>query len=102
MSLANLVTASRPEHLQRPQQKSDDVAYLGELTKDPSANIIKLPNISASIPQLKAAIKELQEAGYAVPRYIEEPKNEADAEARRRYEKVKGSAVNPVDRKSVV
>ncbi len=96
ISLANRILASFPEHLQKPQQKSDDLAYLGELTKDPSANIIKLPNISASIPQLKAAIKELQEAGYAVPRYIEDPKNEADAEARRRYEKVKGSAVNPV------
>lgn len=96
ISLAGRILASFPEHLQKAQRQPDDLASLGELTKDPSANIIKLPNISASIPQLKAAIKELQDDGYPVPRYIEEPKTEADAEARKRYEKIKGSAVNPV------
>src|SRR5690554_8186005 len=77
-SLADHILAAFQDHLQKPQRQNDDLAYLGELTKDPSANIIKLPNISASIPQLKAAIKELQDDGYPVPRYIEEPKNEED------------------------
>ncbi len=96
ISLADRILAAFPEHLPKAQRQPDDLAALGELTQDPSANIIKLPNISASIPQLKAAIKELQDAGYPVPRYIEEPKTEEDAIARKRYEKIKGSAVNPV------
>jgi isocitrate dehydrogenase len=72
------------------------LAYLGELTQDPGANIIKLPNISASIPQMKDAIKELQEKGYAIPDYPENPSSEADVDAKARYDRVKGSAVNPV------
>ena len=75
---------------------SDDLGFLGKLTLDPSANIIKLPNISASLPQLKAAIAELQKNGYAVPNYPDEPKNDEEKEIRARYDKVKGSAVNPV------
>ena len=68
ISLADRILAAFPEHLQQSQRQADDLATLGELTKDPSTNIIKLPNISASVPQLKAAIKELQDDGYAVPR----------------------------------
>src|SRR5690606_37165077 len=69
---------------------------LGELAKTPEANIIKLPNISASVPQLNAAIKELQQKGYAIPDYPDEPQNEKEKEIKNRYDKIKGSAVNPV------
>jgi isocitrate dehydrogenase len=78
------------------QQAPDALAELGELTADPAANIIKLPNISASVPQLKAAIAELQAQGFALPEYPDEPKTDAEREVRARYDKVKGSAVNPV------
>ncbi|MCK9508039.1 MAG: NADP-dependent isocitrate dehydrogenase, partial [Pigmentiphaga sp.] len=78
------------------QKISDDLAYLGQLATQPEANIIKLPNISASIPQLKAAIKELQEQGYKLPDYPDEAKSEADKDVKARYDKIKGSAVNPV------
>ncbi len=76
----------------------DDLAYLGKLTKDPSANIIKLPNISASIPQIKAAVAELQSKGYKIPNYPENPQNEEEQKTKTIYDKVKGSAVNPVIR----
>ena len=75
---------------------ADDLAELGELATTPEANIIKLPNISASMPQLKAAIKELQEQGYALPDYPDEPKTDAEKDIKARYDQVKGSAVNPV------
>ncbi|MDR1830478.1 MAG: NADP-dependent isocitrate dehydrogenase, partial [Candidatus Fibromonas sp.] len=74
----------------------DDLAYLGKLTKEPSANIIKLPNISASIPQIKAAVAELQGKGYKIPNYPENPQNEEEQKIKAVYDKVKGSAVNPV------
>src|SRR3546814_7129123 len=75
---------------------SDLLAELGELAKTPEANIIKLPNISASVPQLKTAIKELQAQGFALPAYPDEPRDESERETKSRYDKVKGSAVNPV------
>src|SRR5919199_1443406 len=75
---------------------ADHLAELGELAKTPEANIIKLPNISASIPQLKAAIKELQEAGYDIPDYPDDPRTDDERAAREAYDRVKGSAVNPV------
>src|SRR5690606_29635388 len=78
------------------QQISDDLAYLGELAKKPEANIIKLPNISASIPQLKAAIAELQAHGYDIPDYPDDPDSDAARDVKARYDKIKGSAVNPV------
>ncbi len=96
ISLAGRVLANFPERLTDEQKQSDDLAYLGELAKTPEGNIIKLPNISASIPQLKAAIKELQEKGYDVPDYPEEPKNAEEEEIKERYSKNLGSAVNPV------
>jgi isocitrate dehydrogenase len=96
ISLAGRIIASFPEHLQANQRIGDALAELGELAKRPEANIIKLPNISASIPQLKAAIAELQHRGYAVPDYPEDPKNDTEREVARRYDRVKGSAVNPV------
>ena len=83
-------------HLTPAQRQSDDLAELGELAKTPDANIIKLPNISASVPQLQAAIKELQSQGYEVPDYPEGPTNDAEKQVRKRYAKVLGSAVNPV------
>ncbi|HEX6876625.1 MAG TPA: NADP-dependent isocitrate dehydrogenase, partial [Nocardioidaceae bacterium] len=96
ISLAGRIIASFPDRL-RPEQRIDDaLAELGELAKTPEANIIKLPNISASIPQLKAAIAELQEKGYDLPDYPDDPKTDEEREARARYDKVKGSAVNPV------
>ena len=98
ISLAGRILANFPEHLAEGQRRSDDLAYLGELAKKPEANIIKLPNISASIPQLKAAVKELQSKGYKVPDYPDEPKNDAEKEIKARYGKVLGSAVNPVIR----
>jgi len=96
ISLAGRVLAAFPENLPGGQRQSDDLAELGELAKTPQANIIKLPNISASIPQLKAAIKELQQQGYAVPDYPEDPQNDAEKAVKTRYAKVLGSAVNPV------
>lgn len=85
-----------PERLKADQRIDDALAELGELAKTPGANIIKLPNISASIPQLKAAIAELQEQGYALPDYPDDPRTDEDKDVRARYDKVKGSAVNPV------
>jgi isocitrate dehydrogenase len=96
ISLAGRIVAAFPEHLTAKQKQSDDLAELGELVKTAEANIIKLPNISASIPQLKAAIKELQSQGYKLPDYPEDPKTDDEKEIRTRYDKIKGSAVNPV------
>lgn len=96
ISLAGRILANFPEHLTARQKQSDDLAELGALATTPDANIIKLPNISASIPQLKAAIKELQAQGYKVPDYPEDPKTDAEKEIKARYDKIKGSAVNPV------
>jgi len=96
ISLAGRIIAVFPDFLNDSQKIGDALAELGELAKRPEANIIKLPNISASIPQLKAAIGELQTQGYAVPNYPEEPKTDEEAAIKARYDKVKGSAVNPV------
>ena len=95
ISLAARILARFPERLGE-RKVADDLAELGELAKTPEANIIKLPNISASMPQLKAAIKELQAQGYPLPDYPDEPKDDAEKDVRARYDKVKGSAVNPV------
>jgi isocitrate dehydrogenase len=96
ISLAGRIIASFPERLTEDQRIADALAELGELAKTPGANIIKLPNISASIPQLKAAVAELQAQGYALPDYPDDPKSDEDRDVRARYDKVKGSAVNPV------
>jgi len=96
ISLAGRIIAAFPDHLTAQQQQSDDLAELGALAKTPEANIIKLPNVSASIPQLQAAVKELQSQGYKLPDYPENPKTDAEKEIRARYDKIKGSAVNPV------
>ncbi len=96
ISLAGRIIANFPENLTEKQRIPDELAKLGELAKTPEANIIKLPNISASIPQLKAAIKELQSQGFKVPDYPEDPKTDAEKEIKARYGKVLGSAVNPV------
>ncbi|MEO4006055.1 NADP-dependent isocitrate dehydrogenase [Flavobacterium sp. CAU 1735] len=96
ISLAGRILANFPEFLQEGQRINDDLAELGKLATTPEANIIKLPNISASIPQLKAAIKELQAHGFALPDYPEDPKNDAEKEIKAKYAKVLGSAVNPV------
>ena len=96
ISLAGRILSSFPEWLSEEQQIADHLAELGSLTQDASANIIKLPNISASNPQILAAIKELQEQGYALPEYPEEPQNDAEQDIKERYDRVKGSAVNPV------
>jgi isocitrate dehydrogenase len=96
ISLAGRIIAQFPERMTEEQRLDDALAELGELAKTPEANIIKLPNISASIPQLKAAIKELQEQGYDLPAYPDDPKTDEERDARARYDKVKGSAVNPV------
>ncbi|WP_462189271.1 MULTISPECIES: NADP-dependent isocitrate dehydrogenase [unclassified Frankia] len=96
ISLAGRIIASFPEDLEEAQRVEDALAELGELARTPEANIIKLPNISASIPQLKAAIVELQQQGYALPDYPDDPKTDEEREIRARYDKVKGSAVNPV------
>src|SRR5213594_875379 len=96
ISLAGRIIATFPEYLTAQQQQSDDLAELGALAKTPEANIIKLPNVSASIPQLQAAVKELQSQGYKLPDYPENPKTDAEKEIRARYDKIKGSAVNPV------
>lgn len=96
ISLAGRILAVFPDYLTDEQKVSDDLAYLGQLAKQPEANIIKLPNISASVPQLKAAIKELQSDGYAIPDFPDDPQNDEEREILTRYNKVKGSAVNPV------
>ncbi|MEL6643436.1 MAG: NADP-dependent isocitrate dehydrogenase [Pseudomonadota bacterium] len=96
ISLAGRILATFPEALAPEQQQSDDLAALGELVKTPDANVIKLPNISASVPQLVAAITELQGQGYPVPDYPEAPSTEAEQAVRARYDAIKGSAVNPV------
>ncbi|MBN3573485.1 NADP-dependent isocitrate dehydrogenase [Vibrio neptunius] len=96
ISLAGRIIANFPEHLTEEQRIGDALAELGELAKTPEANIIKLPNISASIPQLKAAIKELQDKGYNLPNYPEEPSTYEEEAIKATYDKIKGSAVNPV------
>ncbi|MFJ2216254.1 NADP-dependent isocitrate dehydrogenase [Streptomyces sp. NPDC101062] len=96
ISLAGRIIAGFPEWLQEGQRVDDALAELGELAGTPEANIIKLPNISASIPQLKAAVAELQAQGYALPDYPDDPKSDQEKDIRARYDKVKGSAVNPV------
>lgn len=96
ISLAGRICAMFPEYLEKDQQIPDDLAILGELAKTPEANIIKLPNISASIPQLKEAIEELQKKGYKLPNYPDEPKTDEEKTIKAKYDKIKGSAVNPV------
>ena len=96
ISLSGRIIANFPEFLSDSQKQSDALAELGALTQDEMANIIKLPNISASIPQMKAAIKELQDKGYALPDYPEEPSDDQEQDIKGRYDRVKGSAVNPV------
>ncbi|WP_131785885.1 NADP-dependent isocitrate dehydrogenase [Protofrankia symbiont of Coriaria ruscifolia] len=96
ISLAGRIIASFPERLQEAQRVDDALAELGELARTPGANIIKLPNISASIPQLRAAIAELRQQGYALPDYPDDPRTDEEREIRARYDKIKGSAVNPV------
>jgi isocitrate dehydrogenase len=96
ISLAGRILANFPDFLEEHQRIADALSELGELAKTPEANIIKLPNISASIPQLKAAIKELQQAGFALPNYPENPKDKEEKAIKLRYDKIKGSAVNPV------
>ena len=96
ISLAARILAVFPEFLSDDQKVSDDLAVLGELAKKPEANIIKLPNISASIPQLKDAIKELQTKGFNIPDYPNEANTDAEKDVKNRYDKIKGSAVNPV------
>jgi isocitrate dehydrogenase len=96
ISLAGRVIANFPERLAEDQRRPNDLEDLGELVKKPEANVIKLPCISASIPQLKAAIKELQEQGYNIPEYPEDPKNEEEKKIKTTFDKIKGSAVNPV------
>ncbi|MEE1816142.1 NADP-dependent isocitrate dehydrogenase [Streptomyces sp. SP18ES09] len=96
ISLAGRIIAVFPEFLEEGQRIADALSELGDLAKTPGANIIKLPNVSASIPQLKAAVAELQAQGYALPDYPDDPKTEQDKDVRARYDKIKGSAVNPV------
>ncbi|MEA3504644.1 MAG: NADP-dependent isocitrate dehydrogenase [Bacteroidota bacterium] len=96
ISLSGRILANFPDNLKEEQKISDYLAELGDLTKDPDANIIKLPNISASVPQLKAAIKELQEKGYDLPNFPDDPKTEEEKALKVRFAKVLGSAVNPV------
>ena len=96
ISLAGRILSQFPDALKPEQKVADDLAELGQLATTPDANIIKLPNISASVPQLKGAIKELQQQGYALPDYPDEPKDDQEKDAKARYDRVKGSAVNPV------
>ena len=96
ISLAGRILATFPEFLNADQRQADDLAELGRLVKTPEANVIKLPNISASVPQLVAAIKELQSQGYALPDYPEAPSTDAEKAVRAKYDGIKGSAVNPV------
>ena len=96
ISLAARIISSFPDNLNEKQKIKDDLAELGSLVNDPEANIIKLPNISASIPQLKSAIEELQDQGYSIPNYPDDPKNELERNIKNKYSKITGSAVNPV------
>lgn len=96
ISLSGRIIATFPEYLKAEQQINDDLSELGKIATTPEANIVKLPNISASVPQLKAAIKELQSQGYALPDYPEEPKTDEEKSIKSKYDKIKGSAVNPV------
>lgn len=96
ISLASRILSAFPDYLEENQKREDTLQLLGELVKKPEANIIKLPNISASIPQLKSAIKELQQKGYKLPDYPDEPNNKHEEGIKSRYDKIKGSAVNPV------
>ncbi len=96
ISLAGRIIAAFGDYLTEEQRVSDALAELGALVKTPEANIIKLPNISASVPQLKAAIAELQGKGYALPDYPDNPSSDEETDIRSRYDKIKGSAVNPV------
>ena len=96
ISLAGRIISQFPERLTDAQRVDDALSELGALATTPEANIIKLPNISASIPQIKAAVRELQSQGYDLPDYPDDPSTDAEEEARARYDKVKGSAVNPV------
>lgn len=96
ISLAGRILATFPDHLSAGQRINDDLAELGELVKTPRANVIKLPNISASVPQLVAAVEELQAQGFAVPDYPETPASDDEKDIRARYDTIKGSAVNPV------
>ncbi|MFT5925779.1 MAG: isocitrate dehydrogenase [Rubritalea sp.] len=96
ISLASRILAVFPERLQEDQKQVDALVQLGELVKQPEANVVKLPNISASLPQLIDAIKELQAKGYDIPDYVEEPATEEEKQTKARYNKIKGSAVNPV------
>jgi len=96
ISLAGRIIAQFPDKLEKEQKQPDDLALLGEIVLKPSANVIKLPNISASLPQIKAAVDELQSKGYNIPDYPEAPKNDEEKEIKSRFDKVKGSAVNPV------
>ncbi|MCB0461119.1 MAG: NADP-dependent isocitrate dehydrogenase, partial [Flavobacteriaceae bacterium] len=96
ISLAGRILANFPDFLNDDQKQNDALAELGNMVKTPEANIIKLPNISASVPQLKGAIKELQDKGFALPDYPDEPENDEDKAIKTRYDKIKGSAVNPV------
>tara|TARA_R110000868_G_scaffold4211_17_gene26835 strand:+ start:598 stop:2817 length:2220 start_codon:yes stop_codon:yes gene_type:complete len=96
ISLAGRIIATFPDFLEENQRIADDLTELGHLAKNPDANIIKLPNISASVPQLKEAISELQSKGYGLPNYPDEPKNDTEKQIKLRYDKIKGSAVNPV------
>ena len=96
ISLAARIISSFSDYLKKDQIISDDLKSLGKLVKDPNSNIIKLPNISASIPQLISAIKELQAKGFKIPNYPKSPKNEHEREIKGRYDLIKGSAVNPV------
>ena len=96
ISLAGRIISTFPENLTDEQRQSDDLAELGQLVKTPEANVIKLPNISASVPQLVAAIEELQSQGYNIPNYPEEPSTDEEKAVRARYDAIKGSAVNPV------
>lgn len=96
ISLAGRIISQFPERLTEEQRVDDELSALGELVKEPEANIIKLPNISASIPQIKRAVAELQEKGYDIPKYLSQPETEEDRQDRAKFDKVKGSAVNPV------
>ena len=96
ISLAGRIIAQFPDKLKPEQQQPDDLALLGELVMKPEANVIKLPNISASLPQIQAAVKELQSQGYAIPDYPEDPQNDEEKAIQAKFDKVKGSAVNPV------
>jgi isocitrate dehydrogenase len=96
ISLAGRILSNFPEYLKDNQKVADNLAELGQLATTPEANIIKLPNVSASIPQLKEAITELQSHGYAIPNFVEEPQSDTEKEIKAKYSKVLGSAVNPV------